>query len=191
MLDDQEDLTPGSRPSSEFLVPLYLSRFPDGSRYRSATAFIRAFALAAGTLWRPVHPTVDELTLAQRFRDKSIRAEVRAANADLRRKRSELDPGEAESAAIAVSRGWTFLTDDQAAVDVVRSLYPNVPVLRTSGMLVYAAQQGFIDCEEVADLFNLQIKGDLGFYASRKTVSGGREHLFLRCDPPREVWELE
>lgn len=132
-------------------------------------------------------PTVDELAVASSFRNRQIRATVRQRCPDIRG-RIELDAGEAEAAAIAVSRGFTFLVDDRAAVNLVRCLYPNVPVLRTCGLLAHAAKKGYLSCDEAADLFNSRLAQEMGFYASRKE-DGVKQRLRLRCNPPRCVWE--
>jgi predicted nucleic acid-binding protein len=132
------------------------------------------------------------LTLSQ----SSEMTSARSANTQSRprqrcpdvRGRIEIDIGEAEAAAVAVSRGFTFLVDDRAAVQLVRCLYPEVTVLRTCGLLAHAVKKGHPPCKEAADLFNHRLAREIGFYASRKE-SGMTQHLQLRCDPPRCVWE--
>ncbi|GIW31498.1 MAG: hypothetical protein KatS3mg071_1672 [Meiothermus sp.] len=92
-------------------------------------------------------------------------------------------PGEAEAAAIAITRGWTLLADDQAICDLLRCLYPQVPVLRTCALLELAVRAGHISCKKAAHLFN-EVLPTMGFYArSRGQV------LRLRCRPPRCTWE--
>lgn len=87
-----------------------------------------------------------------------------------------------------MSRGFTFLVDDRAAVQLVRCFYPSVPVLRTCGLLAHAVKRGYLPCDEAADLFNRRLAQEMGFYASRKE-GGVKQRLQLRCDPPRCVWE--
>lgn len=87
---------------------------------------------------------------------------MRAVCPEISRKKVELDLGEAEAAAIAATRGWTFLTDDQASVELLRCLYPNVPIQRTCTLLLYAAEQGVLSCEEAANRFNSRIVEELG-----------------------------
>ena len=191
VLDDQEVVPPlgslDTEPSSEFLRPLYRAQFPGNEAYKSWSPHIRAFALGKGATWQLAVPTASELTLASSFGNKSIRATVRQRCPDIRG-RIELDTGEAETAAVAVSRGFTFLVDDRAAVQLVRCLYPNVPVLRTCGLLAHAANKRYISCDEAADLFNRRLAQEMGFYASR-TEAGVKQRLQLRCDPPRCIWE--
>jgi predicted nucleic acid-binding protein len=174
-------------PVSEFLRPLYMSQLPGYTHYGRWAPHIRDFALSEGTLWRPAVPLIDELTLAAFFRDRRVRIAVRNKCPEIRG-RVELGAGEAEAAAVAVSRGFTFLVDDQAAVNIMRCLYPDVPVLRTCGLLVHAVKRGFIHCDEAAGLFNDRLARGLHFYVSRKTV-GIKQYLRFRCNPPNCVWE--
>ena len=191
VLDEQEVIHPldalDTEPASEFLRPLYMSQFPGNEAYEPWAPHIRAFALGRGTTWQPAAPTTGELALASSFRNRKIRAEVRRRCPDVRG-RVELDAGEAEAAAVAVSRGFAFLVDDRAAVQLVRCLYPGVPVLRTCGLLAHAVKRGYLPCEEAADLFNRRLGREMGFYASRRK-DGVRKDLRLRCGPPRCVWE--
>ncbi len=191
VLDDQEVVHPldslDTEPASELLRPLYMSQFPGNEAHEPWALHIRTFALGKGTAWRPAAPTTRELVLASSFRDRKIRTKVRRECPDVRGK-IELDTGEAETAAVAVSRGFSFLVDDRAAVKLVRCLYPDVPVLRTCGLLAHAVKIGHLSCDEAADLFNRRLAREMGFYASRKE-DGVKQHLRLRCGPPRCVWE--
>lgn len=191
VLDVQETLLPHFPrvpPASEFLKPLYMSGLPEHPEHRGIAPFIQSFALSAGDLWEPVEPSMKELALAARLSSKSIRVRVRNACPEITRSRMELNPGEAEAAAIAVTRGWTFLTDDQASAELLRCLYPDVPVLRTCSLLIHAVGRGYLSCEEAADLFNRRIVDELGFWAFRR-AEGKQERLWLRCDPSRCGWE--
>ena len=179
---------PRNQPTSEFLKPLYMSRSPEHSAYGEIAPFIQSFALGVGYRWEPVDPDGNELALASRLSNRSIRGEVREACPDVTRPRIELNPGESEAAAIAIARGWTFLTDDQASAILLRCLYPDVPVLRTCSLPVHAVEQDHLSCDDASEIFNRHIVDDLGFWAFRKT-GGNQERLWLRCDPPRCVWE--
>lgn len=190
VLDVQETLLPDFprvQPASEFLKPLYMSGLREYPQHRSIAPFVQSFALGVGNLWDPVDPDLDELTLAARLSNKSIRDHVRRACPDITRPRIELNPGEAEIAAIAVTRGWTFLTDDQASAELLRCLYPDVQVLRTCSLLVHAVRQNYVSCEDASDIFNRHIVEELGFWAFRRT-GRHRERLWFRCDPPRCEW---
>jgi hypothetical protein len=78
--------------------------------------------------------------------------------------------------------------DDQAAVNLIRCLYPGAPVLRTCSILAHAVRKGYVTCEEAADLFNNRLAQEMGFYASRKE-GGVQQRLRLRCNPPRCIWQ--
>ncbi len=191
VLDDQQVIHPldslDTEPTSEFLRSLNMAQFPGNEAYEPWSPHIRTFALGRGTAWLPAAPTTSELALASSFRERKIRAKVRQACPDIRG-RIELDAGEAEAAAVAVSRGYTFLVDDRAAVQLVRCLYPDVPVLRTCSLLAHAVKSGYLPCEEAADLFNRRLAQEMGFYASRRQ-DGVRQQLRLHCGTPRCVWE--
>lgn len=192
VLDIQETLLPEFPrvpPTSEFLRPLYMASLPEYPEHRSIAPFIQSFALSAGDLWEPVDPSVDELALAARLSSKGIRVRVRNTCPEITRPRIELNPGEAEAAAIAVTRGWTFLTDDQASAELLRCLYPEIPVLRTCFLLLHAAERAYVPCEEAAELFNRRMVDDLGFWAFRRH-EGKQERLWLRCGPARCDWEV-
>ena len=191
VLDVHETLLPdfpGVECFSQFLRPLSMFRLPKYSSYRTIAPLIQSFALAVGTLWQPVELTRDELVLAARLGSKRIRAEKQDTRPRANRRKMELGCGEAEAAAIAINRGWTLLTEDQAAVELLRYLYPEVPVQGACSLLVHAAEQGIIACSEAADLFNRRIVNNLRFWAFR--MSGGKqERLWLRCNPTSCSWE--
>lgn len=191
VLDVHETLLPdfaGAECASQFLRPLSMSRLPKYSSYRTLAPLIQSFTLAAGNLWQPIEPTGDELVLAARLGSKQIRAERQRTPPRTSQRKMELGCGEAEAAAIAINRGWSFLTEDQAAVELLRHLYPDVPTQGTCALLVHAAEQAIVACSEAADLFNRRIVDQLGFWAFRMS-SGKRERLWLRCDPSRCSWE--
>ncbi len=179
---------PRTEPASEFLRPLHMASLPGYSEYRKIAPFIQSFALGAGDLWEPVEPSKEELVLAARLSNRRIRSEVRRVYPETSRKKTELDPGEAEAAAIAITRGWTFLTEDQASVELLACLYPDVPVQRTCTLLVHAVEQETLTCEEASELFNRRVVDELGFWATR-TVDDSRQRLWLRCAPTRCSWE--
>jgi hypothetical protein len=179
---------PRTEPASEFLRPLYIATLPGYSEYRGIAPFIQSFALGAGDHWEPVEPTKEELVLAARLSNRTIRAEVHRVCPETRRKKLELDPGEAEAAAVSICRGWTFLTEDQASVELLDCLYPHVPVQRTCTLLTHAVEQLSLSCEEASELFNRRMVDELGFWAMRR-MDGARQRLWLRCDPARCSWE--
>jgi len=179
---------PRTEPTSEFLRPLHMAGLPGYSEYRKIAPYIQSFALGAGDLWEPVEPSKEELALAARLSNRTIRSEVRRVCPETGRNRAELNPGEAEAAAIAITRGWTFLTDDQASVELLSCLYPDVPVQRTCALLVHTVEKEALTCEEASELFNRRMVDELGFWATRR-LDGTRQRLWLRCDPTRCLWE--
>lgn len=191
VLDVKEPLLPDfprNEPASEFLKPLHMAGQPGYSEYRQIAPFIQSFALDAGDLWEPVEPSKDELVLAARLSNRTIRSNVCRTCPGTRCKKVELDPGEAEAAAIAIARGWTFLTEDQASVELLGCLYPDVPVQKTCTLLVHAVERETLTCEEASELFNRRVVDELGCWATRR-ANGTRQRLWLRCDATRCSWE--
>jgi hypothetical protein len=186
-----KELTPGSEFLGQLRRSLELERQvggrnqppPDLTYYRRTTPRILDFTGRQGEQWEPVQPTPEELSHAAYLSSRAVREDARARCSALKG-RIELDSGEAESVAIAAGRDWTLLVDDQAAVNLLKCLYPHVRVLRTCELLVHAALTGTIACPDAADLFNTVIVGELGFHAR---LAG--KHLRLRCDPTRCSWE--
>ncbi len=160
-------------PTSEFLRPLYLARQPGYDRYREAVPYIRSFAEKVGSLWNPSSPSADELFLARELCGKQIWQEVRDRCPSVPRRfvRRGLQQGEAEAVAIAISRGWTVLLEDQAAVELLRCLYPKVGIVRTCSLNNFDRFQGNIKDDIVG-------KGLLG-----SAVKVGGCLLFGGCDP--------
>ncbi len=168
--------------SSEVLRPLFASEEKQ-ERYKKTRTHIMSFARAGGTMWNGVDLSADEYTLALSFRDKVIWGKCPSGT---RKRKKGLGAGEAEVLAVAISRKWTVLLDDQAAVDLLRCLAPDLPVLRTCALLVEAVQRKLIDCRSAENLFNEQICNELLFNC--KDPDSGK-FLRFRSDPPRCQWE--
>lgn len=168
--------------ASEVLRPLFASEEKQ-ERYKKVRTHIMSFARAGETLWNGVALTKEEYALALSFRDKAIWDKCPAGN---RKRKKGLGAGEAEVLAVAISRKWTILLDDQAAVDLLRCLAPDLTVLRTCALLVKAVERKLIDCRSAENLFNEQICGELLFNC--KDPESGK-YLKFRCDPPRCQWE--
>jgi predicted nucleic acid-binding protein len=176
---DEDDLSlPGfpaltSEPASESLYPLYVHG-ANFERHRARGSLIAAFSQAVRTDWTPAVPTSEELRIATRLASRPIRDAVRDACPDARFSQP-LDAGEAEALAIASTRNWTLLVDDQAAVTAARCLYPGVPVVRLCALLIEAIQSGLISCADASHLYEHDMRQRLGF----------RTPLRIKCDPPR------
>lgn len=132
-------------------------------------------------MWKPLNLSAQELSLAHHLGSKTIKAQIKAVAPEATG-RIRIDAGEAETAAVAISRGMTFLVDDRAAIILLRNLYPNIPVLQTCQLISYAARIGLITCDAAQLLFNERIVQDLNF---RVTRNKGSERLELLCNPPR------
>jgi len=167
---------------SEFLKPIYKPTLKADSLYQEAAPHIEKFTSNIHRHWEPIELTVEELALANHVSSRAIRKKVRKACPDIKG-RVELGPGEAECVAVAASRKWTLLVDDQAAVNLVRCLYPSVVIIRTCELLAYAAKESYLTCENAANLFNDVIVDKHHFYAY-----SGNKRLWLRCNPPKCKW---
>lgn len=172
-------------PRCEFLKTLYEISGQAGERYASAAPFIRSFAGSAGTQWASVDLSLEELELAAEFSERAIWSGITGVPSKYTKK--GLGAGEAEACAVAATRGWTLLIDDQAAVELMTGLGYDVPCIRTCMLLTHAVHTGLISCPEAANLFNNQIVDFFGFNATRNKRT---ERLWFRCIPePKCQWE--
>jgi hypothetical protein len=168
-------------PQSELLKPLYIARKQANSKYVDAELPLQSFITGHNTLWKAIELTRDEERLALSFRKGDIWQSCTGS-----KRRTGLDPGEAETIAVALSRDWTLLIDVQAGVDLAKALRPKLQIIRTCRFLVHAVELERIQCEDAEALFNNQIRKKWGFYAKRP---GTKEYLNFRCNPPRCVWQ--
>ena len=127
-----------------------------------------AFYLDIDTAWAPAPLSAEELQQAELFVSPATWAAAEARDPTRRIKR--VSRGEAECAAVAVTRGWTFWTDDAAIVDLLAVLHPAQPVERISDLLIRAAHEGLIGCQEAADLYNDVFRDTLGLWTRRTLV---------------------
>lgn len=169
-------------PTSEILKSTYMSRLPGNGHYRKMGSYASSFAKGNGELWEPVAPSVEEVKLAARLRNKRIAEEVRAQDPSIKRPRLALNSTAAETAAVAASRTFTFLTDDPASVELVGCLFPNIPIVQTCSLLVHAVNNGRISCAEASDIYNKRMVGGLGLRVTRGSGKE-KEQLQLKCDP--------
>ena len=173
-----------NRPRSEFLQPLYTTYHADNAReYENYIPHIEDFVNNKAGLWKPTSVSLDELILANELSSKEIKTRLKQLKPDIKG-RIRVHPGEAETAAIAISRAWTFLGDDQAIITILRALYPTVPIVRTCRLLSYAAYSDAISCPEAQEIFNERIAKEI-FFASRNKNT---EYLRILCNPARCEW---
>lgn len=178
-------------PTSEILKCTFMSKLPGNGHYGKMGSYASSFASCKGELWEPVAPSVEEVKLAARLRDKEITKEARARDPEIRRPRLALSSTAAETAAVAASRRWTFLTEDPASVELVGCLFPSVQIVQTCALLIHAVSNGCVSCAEASDIFNKQMVDGLGLRVTRGSGTK-KEQLRLRCHPsgvPRCSWE--
>lgn len=168
-------------PLSEILRPLYMAKKHLNSKYLDAELPLQSFIAGHGALWKSVELSRYEEKMAIAFMKGDIWKKCTGS-----KRITGLDPGEAETVAVAISRNWTLLIDDQAGVELARALKPDLPVIRTRQFLVGAVESGQVKCENAEELFNKQIRKKWGFYAKRPGV---KEYLHFCCNPPRCVWQ--
>lgn len=71
---------------------------------------------------------------------------------------------------MAIARGWTLWSDDAAIVYLLSVRYPDHPIERVSDLVMRAAREGWLGCQEAADLYNDIFKGTLGMWTSLTLV---------------------
>jgi hypothetical protein len=154
------------QPTAEFARGAFyfqqrLGRPLDAVRLNRRTAFYSGIDVH----WRPVLLSPAELQLAASFVDPATWRRAETANPAVQIKK--VDRGEAECAAVAVTRGWTLWSDDAAIVDLLAALHPGCHIERISDLLARAAREGLITRQEAADLYNNVFKGMLGLWTKR------------------------
>jgi hypothetical protein len=169
VIDPAETPPFARQPVAEFAKGIFaaqrdLSQPLYAVRVQRRTAFYRA----VGAAWRPVDLSYSELQQARYFAAPAAREAARLADPMLKVKR--VSAGEAEAAAVAVSRGWTLWSDDAAIVNLLAALYPGQPVERISDLVMRAAQEGLLPCHEAADLYNDMFKRILGLWTTRTLI---------------------
>jgi hypothetical protein len=153
------------QPSSEFSRGIFhavekQSQLHYARRVQRRTAFLTSEA----PIWQSVRLSTAELQRAHYFTTPLARDHAKQTNPSARIRR--VSGGEAECAAVAVTRGWVLWTDDNAIVHLISSLFPGHPVERISDMLIRAVHQGLIACRDAVDLYNNVFKGSLSLWSS-------------------------
>jgi len=163
ILDPQERPPFVRQPTAEFAKGIFAAQ-RDLSRPLFATRVQRrtAFYGAVGSAWDSVALSSSELAQARFFESRAAFLQAKSANPTIKRRR--VDAGEAECAAVAVTRGWALWTDDAAIIDVLAALHPGHSVERVSDLLSRAVREALLACEEAADLYNRVFKGTLGLW---------------------------
>ena len=136
-----------------------------------------AFYLDVGHTWTPVTLSGAELHRQETFASPATWTAAEAREPTRRIKR--VDRGEAECAAVALTRGWTLWTDDAAILDLLAVLHPDQPVERISDLLARAAREGLLGCQEAASLYNDVFRGTLGLWTTR-TLACDNDQVIVR-----------
>jgi hypothetical protein len=169
IIDSAETPPFPSQPTAEFARGAFYLQERQGNPLAAVRLHRRtAFYLDIDTSWTPAPLSAGELLQAERFVSPATWAAAEAQDPTRRIKR--VSRGEAECAAVAVTRGWTFWTDDTAILDLLAILHPPQPVERISDLLIRAAHEGFLGCQEAADLYNDVFRDTLGLWTTRILV---------------------
>jgi len=178
ILDPHESTDAGREGVSEFVRGM--------QRYRrlgdpgSLTFLERreAFCQRPSRLWAPAEPTQAEQNLAQHLRQRETRETARRKDPGLRGAR--IDPGEAECAALAISRGWCLWSDDSGIVPLLRALYPAAVVERSCALVARAINEGLLNYVAGRSLYEEVFKAELNL----------RSRTQLRWDGQQAICEL-
>jgi len=175
---DPNEIPPFScQPLSEFARGLFHAQSKQGQAlYAQRVQRRTAFITTATSPCKSVQMSVTELQQAQYLTSPAARGQAKQVDPNVRIKRISL--GEAECAAVAVTRGWVLWSDDNAIIGLVNTLYPGHPVERISDMLARAVDEGFIACQDAADLYNHVFHGSLNLWTT----------LSARCSYGRLVY---
>ena len=161
-----EEAPPFARPPmaefarGAFYLQQRLARPLDAVRFSRRMAFYAG----AGAAWLPAELSVAELALADSFAHPATWQRAAAIDPAVRVKR--IGRGEAECAAVAVTRGLTLWSDDAAIVDLVTTLHPGHPVERINDLLARAVREELMACEAAAGLYNDVFKGTLRLWTT-------------------------
>jgi hypothetical protein len=158
-----------SQPTAEFAQGAYYFQERQGNPLAAVRLNRRtAFYLDVDTAWTPATLSTEELQQADLFASPATWAAAEARDPGRRIKR--VSRGEAECAAVAVTRGWTFWTDDAAILDLLAVLHPAQPVERISDLLIRAAREGLLGCQEAAELYNDVFRDTLELWTTYSLV---------------------
>ncbi|GAA5504208.1 hypothetical protein Dxin01_03977 [Deinococcus xinjiangensis] len=165
---DAAETAEGCEPISEFMKGLSRFRRLDDDLSRLRLERRQDFLGQSAALWQPATPTLAELQLAHELTKRETRARAKAQNTALRIAR--VDPGEAEAAALAITRGWTFWSDDNGIVPLIRTLYPAVTLERTCALVARAVNERLLSWVEGHQLFEGTFKGQLDLHTTARLV---------------------
>jgi hypothetical protein len=172
-------------PQSEFLAALFVAQRKRGSAYAASAMHVNVFVTATGHTWEPVQITTSELSVAAEISSGTI---WKKCPPPLDTRTRGLGAGESESAAIALSRGFTLLCDDKKAVELVAALRQPTCALGTLELLSACLERSLLTCQQAADLFNTEMERRANFIITRKHPR--KQRLTLECgkNAPNWIW---
>lgn len=157
------------QPVAEFAKGIFVAqRDLSYSLHATRVQYRTAFYQSVDTAWHPVILSRSELQQTRFLTSPAARLAARQTDPTLKVRR--IGAGEAESAAVAVNRGWTLWSDDAAIVNVLATLHPGHPVERISDLIIRAAAEELIGCNEAASLYNDVFRDTLGLWTTRTLV---------------------
>lgn len=130
-----------------------------------------AFIGAVNVSWAPIEMSDDESALATAFVNLGRGPHARPDG------KSRIGQGEAEGAAVAVSRDWTLWSDDARIAKLLAANAPGHHLERISDLMARAVADKFLACPDAADLYNRVFTAQLGLWST----------LRLGCDGDRLV----
>lgn len=147
-----------SDPTSEFARGLYAAQ-QDLGQVRHALRAHRRTAFYQGDLWRPLELTRPELELARHLASREAREQARKLSPQFKAK--SVSAADAECAAVAITRDFELWSDDGGIVALVRTLYPQQPVVRLCALLARAVNEDQLDFEAALEVYERIFKGEL------------------------------
>ena len=145
-------------PTSEFARGLYAAQ-QDLGQVRYALRAYRRSAFYQGDFWRPLELTRLELELARYLASREAREQARKLNPQFKAK--SVSVADAECAAVSIRRGFELWSDDGGIVTLVRTLFPQQPVVRLCALLARAVNEDQLDFETALDVYERVFKGEL------------------------------
>ncbi|HEY1336174.1 MAG TPA: hypothetical protein VGF59_01625 [Bryobacteraceae bacterium] len=160
VLDPDETPPFAQQPTAEFAKGTFyfqqrLGLPVDAVRHHRRVAFYSA----RGNAWRPIELSTDELGMTAHLLNPSTWEQAAQIAPSVRVKR--IDRGEAECAAVALTRKWTLWSDDAAIVALLSALHPDHPFERINDLLARGVRENLIGCNAASELYNDVFKGQL------------------------------
>lgn len=158
-----------SHPMAEFAAGTFLFQQRLGNPLDEVRFSRRAaYYLDINLGWNPAALSIEEIKQQEMLSSGAIWEDSRVSHSG--RRNARIGRGEAECAAVAISRGLTLWSDDAAIVSLLAVLHPDHPVERISDLVIRAAREEHLSCQEAADLYNDIFKQRLGLWSNLTLV---------------------